>query len=489
MAIRLAMLAMFLCASAQGVELAGGEAAQVAILPYYSTGGPSSTGDVVTDTLNNNQTLVEVRNESFEQIKAVKLVFHEARNGRPTLSFNVYVPPAGLFSFALARIGNDPVLLTNDFACTVPSIVDGQNDGFLGDTTAFVRLRDDAYTGENADGGSTGPERKGEGFMIAYEMGAVDPEHPLAAAVLPGPDGIPVDCGATVEAFLPGGIWDEDIDEGILLSDGSINIKASLVNVSEGTRRVVPPTTLRDFSDTRLHRAPDELLMLSDVNPAVSQIVTPRGNVVVSSWENPVDAITALLIIERATVSLSTLSDLKASTDYIVALPTKPFYTDPAMVGDQPRAPFTQVFAAGNCETSFTQRVGRTGETADAGSDGLCNATNAFTAGVQSGVNSATGQRIAGAEVAEGTIVSLFDRDPGSKSVVRKNLLTSREGDTYIGLPVIAFSALRFTNGTLVDPTGGAVLSNYGVSDPMVAGRKIEIQLKNGKKETLQWIE
>ena len=457
-AMRGAAAALCLASSAcPAVELAGGAPAQVAIVPYFTVERGFST-------------LLEIRNESFTDIKAVKVVFHEARNGRVTLSFNGYLPPLSQHAFAVVGDSGVASVFKSDSNCTVPSF-----------TAEPVTLRSFDFQGDRADGGPVEPSRVNEGYIVAYEMGKVNADHPLGQAISYGEAGIPRNCAAIVQAHSPpNGIWVNNINEGLSRPiTGSLGVKAQLVNVFEGTLGSIPVTTLRDFSGTLLHRLAGEPLFLDAVNPGDSKVLLPGGTILQSRWDNPIDAVSAVLMVERARVNFSVDPALGAQSDYFIAMPTKPFYTDPAIVGSTARAPFTRVFGQGDeCEVGNTQRISRQGQMESAGGGELCNVSNVYNANAttnqfETAVGSRISRQLTGS-IQSGSILTLYDRDPDGFKRKGVNVLTSIEGHTFTGIPALSFSISNFINGNL-----GGLLSVYGESDAMVSESLVRV---NGKE-------
>src|ERR1700710_2215084 len=100
------VLSLGASASSGAMTLSAHGVGQVLEFPYY--------------TANANQgTLITVANTT-EHVKALKLRFHEAYNGRSVAAFNVYVSPFDVWTGEVTADGDSTAVVTRDTSCTVP---------------------------------------------------------------------------------------------------------------------------------------------------------------------------------------------------------------------------------------------------------------------------------------------------------------------------------------------------------------------------------
>ncbi|HHL31352.1 MAG TPA: BspA family leucine-rich repeat surface protein, partial [Oceanospirillales bacterium] len=137
---------------------------QVLLYPYYT----------VKNGLN---TLISVVNNS-DQVKALKVRFHEGNNGRPAFSFNLYLSAFDVWTGVLveadsADVNGEPglntvQLFTADSSCTVP-VVNG------------AKFSNDAFSGDLADPIDASIQRVQEGFFEIIEMGELLADDAISA--------------------------------------------------------------------------------------------------------------------------------------------------------------------------------------------------------------------------------------------------------------------------------------------------------------------
>lgn len=158
---------------------------QALIFPYYTVNGGWIT------TLN-------VMNTSDKTV-AVKVRFHEKKNSRDVLDFNIVMSPFDAWTGWVQDSSTGPRIYTNDKSCTSPLVVNGvPASGF-------------AYVGAFDDTGGSGSQRMRDGYVEMLVMGvsdldpnAGDPEAtdntvPYNAKHV---DGVPRDCPAVDKAFI-----------------------------------------------------------------------------------------------------------------------------------------------------------------------------------------------------------------------------------------------------------------------------------------------
>jgi len=427
---------------------------QVLLYPYYTV-------------RNGTDTLVSVVNTTAN-VKAVKVRFLEGENSREVLDFNLYMSP---FDVWTAAVTNDDAvggarILTTDNSCTVPAIPEGGQQ--------FLRY---AYTGGSADGGGTTFDRTREGHIEMIEMGTVhNTSNGSWATDATHVAGVPADCDALVASWN-GGYWDTtNSDDGISPPGGGLFGGASLIQVLAGFDVGYNADALDAFSGESLHFAPGSVLPnlnnQTDGFGGHQSIVFNDGGVVTSDWPRGVDAVSALYmhdtIMNEYVLDDATLS----GTDWVMNFPTKAFYVDPPTSGSNAAIPpFTSVFdefedgtACEPISLTFWDREERQPSGPGLGfsppapgpqGNALCWEDTIVTFDNSSVLGSALQENVNPGDVGfqHGWMRISFD-DSG-------NSFQSNDGDVYNGLPVTGFAVQTFTNGTLTDDEGNAVLSNY----------------------------
>ncbi|MFC1695980.1 hypothetical protein ACFL1C_07645 [Pseudomonadota bacterium] len=372
-----------LAATAQAVNLNPDGLGQVLVYPYYTAN-------------DGNQTILSVVNTT-EQAKAVKVRFLEGFNSREVLDFNLYMSHHDVWVASIADEGDGPILIIPDNSCTVPylyDIVDGKQP--------FLDLR---YTGDFEDGGPTSIQRAAEGHFEMIEMGvltgdsAVDVTHdPIT--------GIPADCAELSKKWTEvvggdvgdSGIWWEEANgvaeddcpdttaEGEACTDmarssGGLFGGAAVVNADNGTMYSYDAKAIQGFdkSPNGLHYEPgDELPSLASGDQDDSWVFfgVPQNTAVELDYNNSVDAVSSVFMHEHVMNEYVTVEGA-AGTEWVVTFPTKAFYADeylmdflniedrepcpadpdpedppcdPDKTDILPRAPFTNLFGAEDCE-------------------------------------------------------------------------------------------------------------------------------------------
>jgi hypothetical protein len=178
-------------------RLSDANVGQALIYPFYTV------NDGWITTLN-------LMNTSAKTV-AVKVRFHEMKNSRDVLDFNVIMSPYDSWTAWVEDSDLGTRLRTVDKSCTSPRVVDGANASRI------------AYTGEFDDTGGNGYNRLREGYVEVVVMGvatsdaqiAIPPSNFDATAAFAAKeslyvpyfsehvDGVPRDCGIVDRAFIP----------------------------------------------------------------------------------------------------------------------------------------------------------------------------------------------------------------------------------------------------------------------------------------------
>jgi len=180
----------------QAQALSDSNTGQALIYPYYTV----NDGWVTTLNLMNTS----------DKTLAVKVRFHEAKNSRDVLDFNIVMSPYDSWTGWVQDSDQGPRLGTVDNSCTSPLDVNGANASRI------------AYTGGSDDTGGSGLNRMREGYVEVLVMGvataaaqtATPPANFNAATAFSNldslyvpyfsehVDGVPRDCSIVDRAFI-----------------------------------------------------------------------------------------------------------------------------------------------------------------------------------------------------------------------------------------------------------------------------------------------
>jgi len=337
--------------TAQAVNMNPDGLGQVLVYPYYTAN-------------DGNQTILSVVNTT-DQAKAVKVRFLEGFNSREVLDFNLYLSHHDVWVAAIADLGlpstggTTPGLLIPDSSCTVPYLY----QDMLG-VQPFLSL---AYTGTFEDGGPTDIGRAAEGHFEIIEMGTLtngsaippdpDANPPVketlgsAAAATHGTDGMPANCDQLVENWTEytnadNGMWyDEALsDDGQASTDTSRNSGglfggAAVVNAENGTMYSYSARAIQgyDKTDDGVHYIPGTVhpsLDDGDQETATVFFGVPQNTAVELSYNNSIEAVSAVFMHENIMNEYVTEDDIAAATEWILTFPTKNFYVDPLRLVD-----------------------------------------------------------------------------------------------------------------------------------------------------------
>ena len=463
---------------ASAVTLSNDGYGQALIFPYYTV--RASEGG------NAFNTYLSVGNRTSDA-KAVRVRIREGRAGREVLGFNLYLSPNDIWTGALVPTGAGARLITADNSCTDPAF-GAQLD---------LPLHSNGYTGTNADGLGDTLDRTREGYVEMIEMATVTGQ--ARDNVIHRATGLVTGCGAMRADPAPtvaapsGGLW------------GGL----TLINVNSGQDFMLEATALDRLATRPYFRPPADPYPdfdAAEIDPV--SVVVANGKVYRSVWSQPRDAVSATLmreswmgeyILDNATASL---------TDFVVTSPTRrlhlagqpapPFTTPPVgcWVEGNPRGQLIQVVYANRSERTSTSVFSDIGGfpnppmsicTAVAvastrnpaavhmppdttrstlfGSTalGLIGGHIPVTAGFQSGWLT-----IRPASIPMPTLASLAS----STVTTLATGATVAGPHTFVGMPVIGFSARTFRNGTL-SCASGSCQGNYGGAFPLKYRRNI----------------
>lgn len=339
----------------QAQSLSTSNTGQALIYPYYTVNG----GWITTMNLMNTS----------DKTLAVKVRFHELKNSRDVLDFNVIMSPYDTWTAWVEDSDQGPTLKTVDKSCTSPLAVVNQ------DPAQPVRASTFAYTGANDDTGGSGLNRMREGYIEVLVMGvatdiaqtAVPPSDFDANTAFANNDslfvpyysehvnGVPRDCAIVDQAFIAKSpVW----VEGTLPTDASyaVTLNCSPTGPTGALRGSGYPLAACDFvapvseqdnplkgnvgwlnASTGIGAGSEAIAVEDWADGARRSFVTAQQ----SPWflEPTFATKTSLWTIDPATFEAeitanSTLNEWSdnpsngARSDWVVAFPTKAFHVD-----------------------------------------------------------------------------------------------------------------------------------------------------------------
>jgi hypothetical protein len=459
---------------------------QVLIYPYY--------------TVNHQQTLVSVINTTARG-KALKVRFREGYDGRDVANFNVYLGPYDSWVGAVYDTSSDgtgaAAIATNDNSCTVPAFpLAPVPDTLHALTFGNANYSQGDYgTPTGTDHGSTNLARTREGLFEIIEMGEVVDQatgsQKSLEAITPV-NGKPPGCAQVQSAWASGGYWTTNAAVDVLPPAGGIYGAVGIVNVVQGTLYAYDATAIDGFSDVAQHTGP------ANTKPNLSTAVTdsahdiatayvPIGNAMIRAdypaSTRGVDAVSAVLMTETLYNEYDVEPALGAASDWLITLPTKQFYVDPAIVGTAPEsflAPFQEVFGAnGNTVDPANSCFAIWGgHQFDREGTGLlefgshppffiCNETLVLSFGpakgdMQTPVSGALQSKLWGGGVPDPEFEPPFGSGNASWRLSSLGLRPSTTGNSFGGQPAIGFLAVNYINANVTP----GVLSNYSALYP-----------------------
>ena len=454
------VLGISVASTASAMTLSPGGVGQVLLFPYYTVN-------------RHQQTLINVTNTT-DAGKALQVRFREALNGREVLSFRLFLSPhdtwaASVFALEDAGLaGNGPALLAADPSCTAPQL-----PLRLPDDRPYQPFLDFAYTGGNNDKGPEDDARMREGFLEIIELAELTGD--ALAATQPDAHGVPANCLALTPDPAPANL--------AAPAGGLIGTEA-IVNVAQGTMFSANATAIDGFANHPLISPTGTFATLADASPSASGVVSayvPLGDRYVQldyPSAQAIDAVSALLMADRMIGAWDVTAASGAHTDWVVTLPTKQFYVDPAIIGSGGAiAPFTHVFGeAGSGEADadvFCRLYDRSGkalvDTAFDPRQPSCRGGIGYETQVFSFQPHPVTQLIQDSAVlGSHTVIDEFyvlDQYAGTTAgtaaalfnTLANQLRPSNNGMVMNGLPVIGFAAIEYVNANVTP----GVLANY----------------------------
>lgn len=481
----LGALALGLAAtSADAVRLNPDGTGQVLLFPYYTT-------------RNGNQTIITLVNRT-NRPKALNVRLSEARNGRATLNFNVYLSARDTWTGVLFYIDDTrPAnLIATDPSCTYPQLIDEA----LMDGRGYAPLLEYEYTGQHDDAGPDDYDRISEGMITVIETGNLVPSSDLAKAIAPNSAGAPTNCG-TIRTAWTSGVWAAQPQTDLTNPTGGISGEAMILNVGVGTVMGFSATALDDFrvdpadlpagsrATVVSHAHPNHLRptladALSDPAAAVAKATIDlqyRRMDLEFPATRAIDAVSAVLMSNTISANYSADRAAGATTEWVVTFPTKPFYTDQAIVGETALAPFAGIYPAAGSEfsaavsTPYTlyDRTGRSVPTASGDQSKLnlryvsqviavAPRDEGQTLMLPHPLGSELQERLMSIPTSRRHVGGTMDFNLTAAAGGGRALRPSVEGTVLYGLPAIGFAAVNYINHN----TGAASAANYSVARP-----------------------
>ncbi len=387
-----------------------------------------------------NDTLVGVSNDSG-RATALKLRLLD-EEGELLAHFNLYLNPRSQWGAALTQAGGQTLLLPSEVGCLLPAPSATHNG------RPAIAL--DAP----------------RGTIEIIEMGRVGADSDLLDN-----DWRWLGCDALADAFEDGA-WADDPNAGLEPPSQRISAQATLINVQAGGMNTVPATAIGNFSDIAQQTTPSsELPDLAHAfdsgaeDGGVRSLVCVEGNCRIDVWEQPIDALAAVLMVSRETVGYSVDPGLAAEFEWVVHRPLKRYQDEPSgsscisitSGNGQPRALPLCVVPTCFCDNPFFP----------GGSALQSLSFNAFLDGALIGdelESSILGHPV---RVTESLAIGALGDDDiqffgGTADFGPPTLgLVAADGACFVGVPLVSFAIQQFSNGTLTDDQGLNVLSNY----------------------------
>lgn len=421
---------------------------QAVLLPYYTVHQGLSTVFAVTN--------------HDDIAKAVRVVIAEGRNGRPGLTFNVYLAARDTWSAALVGDATGttgaPLLLTSDTTCTSATI-----------PASGVALRNNAYTGARADGLGTGLDRLHRGQIELIELGTLSgaaAQHAQSES-----------CEALRARFDAGGAWAMDVNADVGKPTGRISAEAQIIDVVGGVAFSTEPFALDNFSNVARHGNGS-----ADFNAA--RIYKPVGSNAQGEFEvhgsralSAADAVSLLMMTVEVEGAFMLNESMDASTRWILTFPTRPAYLDNLPGGELSGDITGSLFAiapgssAAYCVATTWQTLDRRGMLGAGSELPMCQQVNvveivdAAVAPAPDGFEFGTGNAQSGSGPEQGRLRVGLRQDQRS---LRYTTGPGPSGNTFaFGLPVIALSLMEVRNQAALP----GVLASYAIAGRIVRKR------------------
>lgn len=300
-----------------GVSLNPRGFGEALIYPYYTV---QKSQDTLVSIVNGTDTA-----------KVVGVLLREGMNGRPALSFHLYLSAFDAWTARVSAQSNEggAVLVTRDSSCTWPLL---PPEGL---PLRVGLIGDDVYMAP--DGGPEGSQRTREGSIEFVEAATIMPASALELTIQhPMEDAEDVAPECDPERIR------RPEDEAVTAPAGGLSGAAVVVNVGEGTFFGYDAIALSDFSDTPILVAAssgttvsymhDWLLRANSVESerggAVAYLDDDEGRQVALDYAAGIDAVSAVFMSASIANDYLVAPDLGAATDWVVSFPTRSYHVD-----------------------------------------------------------------------------------------------------------------------------------------------------------------
>ncbi len=357
-------LIVLFTANVSSVELSTDGAGDLLFMPYYTVRDVQDRDGLPAGKY---QTFLDITNTSKHTV-AFRVNFREAQHGRSCGQIDIVLSGQDVWTAAIQETVNGVRLFSVDSSCTSPQMtVSGTGKEFLFDTNGFTG-------GNNPDVGPVTIDRCKEGFVEIIALGHSNLTNnttlgTVANNALQNSNNIPKNCTAVEQAFedavkipatqaefkepinsLKGMYTLINFDNGIafggefvalanfytpLIGDGT-SASNLIDNIANKPDLNSGPPPHQSF--TRIPGA----LNNPQLAPIESQSLTK-----VDTWNNSVDAVSAVLMRANIINQWTTNSNLGAETTWVVTMPTYDYYTKATAI-----PPFAESFKL-NLNPSF----------------------------------------------------------------------------------------------------------------------------------------
>ena len=426
---------------------------QYLIYPFYT----------VKNGLN---TLIKLVNTT-NKVKALRVNFFESKNARNVLGFNLYLGPRDTWLSALIPTistvpgfegENTARLVTDDLSCTVPQSITERGQEFLPYDFVF----------DNEDQQGLNMERVQQGFIQIIEMGELIGSDAVAAT---SENGIPSNCSNLHANWNIGGKWLDDPTINLVAPDGTGGLYGTVevIDIYNGINLSYDATALINHNTVLFHTQPgSEIPNLSSGNIATTLIDVDDGNTIRTTWQSPLDAVSALFM-QTETINHYVLEPaIGSDTEWITMYPTKHFYVDPRHSNSVPTAPFDTMLedSIGACNVNSLAQFDQNQLNIGPFFYNSCHSVNILDINFP-GVGSAV------TDLGEGEVhQARFEAGWLQRHYTGSLIGTGPNGETHeiFGKPVIGFTSQIFKS------VGTEGISNYGTFHPNAGTRKLVVR-------------
>lgn len=455
----LALLGLSALLPAQAMYINPQGTGQVLLFPYYTAQDGQTTLISVTNTKNTS--------------KLMRISIHEANNAREVLDFWISLSPHDSWVGSIGGTGDKlpATLSTRDTTCTAPDKPDW--DRPLPGGGWSVDMRPYAFIDDNNDSGPRLPARTREGYVEVIEMAELSGSLATAA----------VTRQCAVLTFI------DPSSPDLLPPGGGLSGHFAIADVAAGTLLGGSATAIEDFSSFVLVNDLGVSATLQQGNSEPGVVFadipvdgrTSRLAYSTVAPNNAIDAVSALLAADSLQADIASDAAAGSFTEWVVTLPTKPFYTDNQIVGvglGDPGAisPFEETFgethSGGSCSRFAASARDEEGRPIVLNPDpaaaparsaaqalppfSLCRVTNVLhfgdtlTAGATPLLHSRLGVKVWNPQpsFSAGRVQLDFSRrNDGTPRLLRPSMDSNL---TLRGMPLIGFAAYKYTSDNVL---------------------------------------